>query len=84
MAKPLPKQNPLEETTHISLFVSFEHVLIEVEKSSNHEHDSEDSLLLCEGERSLGLSIEFQPLTSNPLRTRAFKDKWMVARWSGE
>jgi hypothetical protein len=47
MAKPLPKQNSLEKSTHTSPFLSSKRVLIEVaEFSTPHEYDSED-LLHC-------------------------------------
>jgi hypothetical protein len=44
MAKPLPKQNPLEK-----MYGSSEPVLFEVAKSTTHEkYDSKEILLLCE------------------------------------
>ena len=43
LAKPLPEQNPLEEMTHTSPFISSEPVLLGVLESSK-EHDPEDSL----------------------------------------
>ena len=49
LAKPLPKQNPLEEMMHTSLFISSEPVLLGVIESSE-EHDSECSLHSCEDE----------------------------------
>jgi hypothetical protein len=53
MAKPLPKQNPLQEMRHVSPLTSFEPVVIEVvEFSTPQEYDSKDPLHLCEGERS--------------------------------
>ena len=50
LAKPLPKQNPLEEMMHTSLFISSEPILLGVLESSE-EYDSEDSLHFCEEER---------------------------------
>ena len=61
MAKPLPKQNSLEEKEHTYPFVSSEPVLLEVAKSFE-EYDSEDSLHFCEDERSSSPSNEFEPL----------------------
>ena len=37
LAKPLPEQNPLEETMHTSPFVSSEPVLLEVESSEEYD-----------------------------------------------
>ena len=45
LAKPLPKQNPLEEMLHTSPFISSEPLLLEVAESFE-EYDSEDSSLL--------------------------------------
>jgi len=61
LAKPLPEQNPLEETMHTYLFVSSEPVLLEVVESFG-KYDLEDSLHYCEDERSSSPSIEFEPL----------------------
>jgi hypothetical protein len=50
LEKPLPKQNPLEEMTYVSLFTSLEHILIEVvDFSTPQEYDSEDPLHIYEG-----------------------------------
>ena len=62
LAKPLPKQKSLEEMMHASPFESSEPALLEVvESSTSEEYDSEYSLHLCEDERSLSPSIEFEP-----------------------
>jgi hypothetical protein len=61
MAKPLPKQNPLEKMVHTSPFISSELVLFEVAKFATHEeHDSKEILHLCEDKRSSSPSIEFE------------------------
>jgi hypothetical protein len=66
LAKPLLKQNPLEEMMHISLFASSKLVLIKViDFPTPHENDSEDSLHLCDGEQSSSLSTEFEPLPAS-------------------
>jgi hypothetical protein len=63
IAKPLPKQKPLEKMVRVSLFISSGPVLFEVAKFSTHEeHDSEEILHLCEDERSSPPSIEFELL----------------------
>jgi hypothetical protein len=67
MEKPLPKQNPLEEMMHVSPLASSGPVLVEVvEFCTLQEYDSEDSLHLCEGERSSSSSIEFKRLPDDP------------------
>ena len=64
LAKPLPEQNPLEEMTHTSPFISSEPVLLGVLESSE-EFDSEDSLHFCEDERSSSPLTEFEPLPAS-------------------
>src|SRR6185312_6185328 len=61
LAKPLPEQNPLEEMMHTSPFISSEPVLLGVLESSE-EFNSEDSLHICEDERSSSPLTEFEPL----------------------
>ena len=63
LAKPLPKQNSLEEMMHTSPFISSEPVLLGVLESSE-EHDSECSLHSCEDERSSSPSTECEPLSN--------------------
>jgi hypothetical protein len=67
MAKPLSKQNPLEETMHVSLFKSSKPILVEiVDFSTPQEYDSGHPLHLCEGERSSSPSNEFDTLPTGP------------------
>ena len=67
LAKPLPEHNPLEEIMHTSPFISSEPVLLKSAKSAtSEEYDSEDTLHLCEDERSSSPSIEFEPLPAGP------------------
>jgi hypothetical protein len=67
MVAPLPKQNPFDETMHVSLFASSEPVLAElVEFSTSQEYDSEDPLHLCEDERSSSPLIDFEPVPTGP------------------
>jgi hypothetical protein len=66
MAKPLPKKNLLEKMMHVSPFVSSEPVLFEVTESATlEEYDSEETLYLCEDERSSSPSIECEPLPTS-------------------
>jgi hypothetical protein len=68
LVKPFPKQNPLEEMMHVSLFISSEHVLFEVIKSATpKEYDSGETFHLYEGERSSSSSIEFEHFPTGPL-----------------
>ena len=68
LAKPLPEQNPLNETMHTSPFISSEPVLLGV-LGSSEEYDSEDSLHFCEDEHSSSprLSLSLFPLAQNIL-----------------
>ena len=66
LAKPLPKQNSLEEMMHASPFVSSKHVLFEVAKSSTSKEYDSEVLHHCEYKRSSSLSIDFEPLPAGP------------------
>jgi hypothetical protein len=67
MVKPLPKQNPLEEMMHVSLFASSKPILVEVvDFSYPQKYDLGDALHLCEGERSSSPLNKFEPLSTGP------------------
>jgi hypothetical protein len=66
-AKPLLEQDPLEEIMHGSPFMSSEPVPYEIAKSAtSEEYNSEDTLHLCEDERSSSLSVKFDHLPVGP------------------
>ncbi|CAN6305602.1 unnamed protein product [Urochloa humidicola] len=64
--KPLPKLNPFESMMHGSPFTSSEPILFEVAVSTLREYESEETLHLCEDERSSSPSNEFEPLPAGP------------------
>ncbi|KAK8459431.1 hypothetical protein SEVIR_2G141751v4 [Setaria viridis] len=67
MAKPLPEQNSLKTVMHASPLVSSEPVLFEfIEYAALKECDLNETLHLCEDERSPSPSIEFEPLPVGP------------------
>jgi hypothetical protein len=64
IAKPHPKQDPLEAVMHVSPFTSFEPALFEgVEPSAPKEDDLE---CFCENERPSSPSIKFEPFHADP------------------
>jgi hypothetical protein len=65
MAKPLPKQKPIEKMMHASPFVLSEPILFEVAKSPA-DYDSEELLHLHEDERLSSPANEFEPLPAGP------------------
>jgi hypothetical protein len=63
LAKPFPKQKPLEEMMHVPPFISLEPVLFKViESATSKEYVSGETFHLSEGEQSSSSSIKFKPL----------------------